>query len=92
MKMLLAALSVLVVLLGCATSNDSLPAEREAQAERFFRGVYGKRSEDLQRVSVANGRRRGSPFTRVLPTETTLYWVELPRSFCGLGLPGGEGL
>lgn len=39
--MVLAVSSMLVVLLGCADSNDSLTAERKAQAERFFRGVYG---------------------------------------------------
>jgi ketosteroid isomerase-like protein len=41
MRMVLPVVSMLVVLLGCATSNDSSSAERKAQAERFFRGVYG---------------------------------------------------
>lgn len=41
MKLSLAVLSMPVLLLGCGTSNNSLDVERRAQAERFFRGVYG---------------------------------------------------
>ena len=41
MKPAFAVLFVLVVLMGCATSNDDLSTERKARAERFVRGVYG---------------------------------------------------
>lgn len=41
MKTVLAILPMLLMLIGCSTSDDSPAAERKAQAERFFRGVYG---------------------------------------------------
>lgn len=41
MRKVIAILSALVVLSGCATSNESRAADRKAQVERFMRGVYG---------------------------------------------------
>lgn len=41
MNAVLAVLSMVVVLLGCSSSNDLPAAERKARAESFVRGVYG---------------------------------------------------
>lgn len=40
MRKVIGVLSALVVLAGCATSNESFTADQKARVERFMRGVY----------------------------------------------------